>query len=72
MAMIVMCALCFFMMRRRMGCMPCGPFYRSYGDSGRQRDLETPMQILDKRYAGGEIGKDEYEDKKRDLERTQG
>jgi len=30
------------------------------------------MDILDKRYAVGEIGKEEYEEKKRGIERTAG
>ena len=29
---------------------------------------KTPLQILKERYARGDIGKDEYEQKKRDLE----
>ncbi len=43
-------------------------------DSGREhhrvkesRDSETPLEILKKRYAKGEITKDEFEDMKRDL-----
>ena len=33
------------------------------------RDLDTPRQILDRRYAGGEITKEQYEGIKKDLER---
>lgn len=29
---------------------------------------ETPLQILKKRYARGEIGKEEFEQRKRDIE----
>lgn len=38
-------------------------------DSTRNRDTrsKTPMQILEERYAAGEIGRDEFEEKKRDL-----
>jgi putative membrane protein len=35
------------------------------GSTSRQR---TPLDILQERYARGEIDKDEYEEKKRDLE----
>lgn len=28
---------------------------------------ETPLEILQRRYASGEIGRDEYEQKRRDL-----
>ena len=30
---------------------------------------ETPRQILDRRYAGGDITKDQYDEMKRNLER---
>lgn len=71
-AMIVMCALCVLVMRRRMGCMACGPFSRTAKDSFWNGRSETAKDILDKRYAAGEIGKEEYEEKKRDIERTEG
>jgi putative membrane protein len=67
-AMIIMMALCFFMMRRHMGCMVCGPWSRTSGDSSCSGRAESAGEILDKRYAAGEIGKDEYEEKKRDIE----
>jgi putative membrane protein len=31
------------------------------------KDEETPLEIIKKRYANGEITKEEYEDMKRDL-----
>lgn len=36
-------------------------------DSGSQ-SRETPLDILNRRYAGGEINKEEYEQIKKDLE----
>lgn len=68
--MIIMMVLCFLMMRRRMGRMACGPF--SCGDFGRHGDSpsESAREILDRRYARGEIGKEEYEEKKKDINGT--
>jgi len=71
-AMIIMFALCFFMMRGRTGCMVCGPFSRTSRDSFRNGRSEPAREILDERYARGEIGKEEYEEKKRDIARTEG
>ncbi|MEJ2184105.1 MAG: SHOCT domain-containing protein [Nitrospirota bacterium] len=34
---------------------------------GEQKDVETPLDILKKRYAKGEIGKEEFETMKKDL-----
>jgi putative membrane protein len=68
--MIVMFAGCFFMMRGRFGHAMCGPFSGASGDSFRHGRSETAKEILDKRYAKGEIAKEEYEEKKRDMERT--
>jgi putative membrane protein len=66
-AIIVMMALCFFMMRGRMGCMTCGPSART-GHQLWNPPAESAREILDKRYARGEIGKEEYEQKKKDIE----
>ena len=56
---VAMMILCFFLMRRHGGCM-----------AGRSnRTGESARDILDKRYARGEIGQQEYEEKKRDLNR---
>ena len=56
---IAMMVLCFLMMRGRGGCMVRR--YRSpHAD-------ESAREILDKRYALGEIGREEYEEKKRNM-----
>ncbi len=54
-----------------MGCMVCGPSSRTSGDSSWSRRADSARDVLDKRYARGEIGKEEYEEKKRDMERTE-
>jgi putative membrane protein len=56
---LVMMILCFFMMRRHRGCM--------MGWSKSQHYAGSAREILDKRYALGEISKEEYEEKKRDI-----
>ena len=63
---IAMMALCFFMMRRHIGCAPCGPSVHAADRLGRTSQ-ESAKEILDKRYARGEIGKEEYEQKKKDI-----
>jgi putative membrane protein len=56
---IVMMVLCFIMMRRHRGGMT--------GWSRPRHVAESAREILDKRYASGEISKEEYEVKKRDI-----
>jgi len=68
---IVMIALCFFMMRGRKGSMMRGFGSRS-GESDHIKPSDSAMDILDKRYALGEISRGEYEEKKRALDRHNG
>ena len=64
---IVMMALCFFMMRGRKGGSICG-----FSSRHKERNLinasDSPMDILDKRYALGEISEEEYKEKKSVLD----
>ena len=62
----VMMALCFFLMRGRKGSMMCG-FGSREEESHRVNTSDSAMDILDKRYAIGEIEKEEYERKINDL-----
>ncbi len=56
---IAMMVLCFIMMRRHWGCMR--------GWSRSHHPADSAREILDKRYALGEISKEEYEEKKRHI-----
>jgi putative membrane protein len=63
---VVMIALCYFMMRRGRGPMMCG-FGSRDTDSDSTKVSDSAADILDKRYALGEINKEEYEEKKQTL-----
>jgi uncharacterized membrane protein len=63
---LAMIALCFLMMRGRKGSMMCG-FGSSDKDSHRINASDSARDILDKRFARGEIDKEEYQEKKRIL-----
>ena len=71
---VVMIALCFFMMflmRKRMPdrmvCMMRPPFLETRSDSPFTGPTDSAKEILDKRYARGEINREEYQEKKADL-----
>ncbi len=59
----VMIVLCFFMMRGRMGSMTCRS--GSCRTSSHGDDAESAFDTLKKRYARGEINREEYEEKKK-------
>ena len=63
---IFMMILCFFMMRGRRGFRMCcfGP--RDI-DNHQTKGSDSAIEILNRRYASGEIDKEEYEEKKRTL-----
>ena len=63
---LVMIVLCVLMMRGRKGSMMCG-FGTVKEDSRRTEAPDSARDILDKRYARGEIDKEEYREKKRVL-----
>jgi putative membrane protein len=57
---VIMLIFCFLFLGRR-------GWRSSWCDFGVQKDTETPLDILKKRYAKGEIGKEEFEEKRKDL-----
>lgn len=63
---IFMMILCFFMMRGRWGSMMCGCGPRSI-DRQQTEGPDSARDILDRRYASGEIDKAEYEEKRKTL-----
>ncbi len=63
---LVMMVFCFFMMRGRSGSMMCG-LGSHKDDSNFISDSNSAMEILEKRYALGKIEREEYEEKKKEL-----
>jgi putative membrane protein len=64
--MLVVLILCLYFMCGRSG---CGMHWQHPGTpQGTGREVESPLDILKRRYAQGEITKDEYEQMKRDLQ----
>ena len=60
---LLMIAVCMIFMRKGCGGMMCGP--RAHNEPGK-----SAREILDKRYAGGDIDRQECEDRKRELTRS--
>ena len=65
-----MIVLCVFMMRGRMGCMTGWSTYRRSTSTHAISPSDSPREILDKRYALGEINQEEYEEKRRNIDQT--
>jgi uncharacterized membrane protein len=65
---LAMMALCFFMMVGRKGSMMCGS--GSHGKNHQVRTAGSAIDILDKRFALGEIDRKEYEEAKRALKNS--
>ena len=63
---IIMMVLCFFMMRGRRGSIMCGFGSRAL-DCRQTKVPDSARDLLDKRYAAGEINREEYEEKKKTL-----
>ncbi len=63
---LVMIVLCFFMMRGRRGSMMCG-FGSKDAESDQAQTSDSAKDILDRRYARGEIDQAEYQGKRKAL-----
>lgn len=65
---LVMMFFCFFMMRGARGSSMCGFGFRDTEQNDNKSDVA--LEILEKRYARGEIDKEEYEEKRRTLKHS--
>ena len=64
---VAMMVLCFFMMRGRMRCMTGGHSPQDSTKPHQSAPARSAREILDRRYATGEIDKEEYEEKRKDI-----
>ncbi len=63
---LIMMMICFLMMRRARGSLMCG-FRSRMVDRYQSRGSATAKEILDRRYASGEMNRDEYEEIKKAI-----
>ena len=68
---LLMFIVCIFMMRGKKTPMMCG-FGSRDTDNRKINISDSALDILDKRYASGEIDKEEYEERKRTLAESTG
>jgi len=66
---VLMIALCFFMMRMWRGTMICGYGPRSLYQRSAENQ-HSAIDILNRRYAAGEMDKAEYDEKRKVLDET--
>ena len=69
---IAMIVLCVFMMRGRASCMTGWATSRSGRSTVSLAPSDSAREILDKRYVLGEISKEEYQEKRKELGQTDG
>ena len=69
---LVMMALCFFIMRGRRLCMTGWATSRSGTSTVSLAPSDSAREILDKRYVLGEISKEEYQEKRKELGQPDG
>ena len=69
---LVMIVFCFFIMRRRKFCMTGWSTSRNGSSTVPLGSSNSARQILDKRYVLGEISKEEYQEKRKDIGQTDG
>ena len=69
---LVMIALCFFIMRGRRFSMTGWATSRSGRSTVSLTPSESAREILDKRYVLGEMSKEQYQEKRKDIGQTDG